>query len=131
VKPYQVIGWSMAQTSAITAVVGTNIWHGLRPKTSALPAINYYELPGVRRYGMETQPYSIQCRAATAGTARDLARLIVDLFSGTSGTGIQGVQSTFTIARGSLRADQGLIPEEDAYNAPVDIQIVYSVDAVS
>ena len=132
-KPYQVLGYAMLQTTAITAITSTRVYHGLRPQGTDVPCINYFELPGTRRFGVETQPYSINCRAATAAAARDLARHVVDLFAGEDGTGIYGTQSTFTILRGSLSQDQGLIPEpEDSiFNAPVDITIVYGVDTVT
>ena len=82
---------------------------------------------------MESQPYSINCRAATPGGARDLARQVVTAFAGTSGTGMTGTQNGFDISRASLRNDVGLIPEptENVYNAPVDVLIVYAVDTVS
>lgn len=132
-KPYQVIGWSLLQTSAITAITSTRVYHGLRPEGTVVPAINFFELPGSRFYGVERQSYSINCRATTASVARNLARLVTDLFAGTAGTGIYGVQNGFTIDRGSLVQDQGLIPEpEDGiFNAPVDIAIVYGVGTVS
>lgn len=133
-KPYQVMGWSMLQSSAITAIVSTRVYHGLRPDGDTLPAINYFDLAGgARRQGYETQDFSVNCRAATAGAARNLARLVVNLFAGTDGNGVHGNQNGFSIARASLRNDNGLIPEPDTetFNAPVDITLVYGVTAVS
>ena len=137
-KPYQFVGYMMINASAITALATTNnIIHGLRPQSSALsalPAINFYELGnGTRQYGIETQPFSINCRAVTPAAARDLARVVVDTFHGTTSTGMYGVVNEFDVARVSLRADQGLIPEPDnaAYNAPVDIQLIYPSSTVS
>jgi hypothetical protein len=133
-KPHQTIGWTLLQTSSITAIVGSKINHGLRPVGTAVPSINYYELGGYsRRNGIESAVFSINCRADTADAARNLARLVLDTFHGTSGTGVQGYQSTFTVARSSLENDGGLIPEpEDGiYNAPIDIRIVYPVSTVS
>ncbi len=134
-KPYQVIGWTLLQTSAVTAITSTRIYHGLRPDGTVTPSINYYQVGGAtRQNGMEAVTYSINCRTTGAGTARDLARVVVDLFHGSSSTGIYGYQnSSFEISRASMEMDAGLIPEtEDGiFNAPVDIMIVYPSSTVS
>jgi len=133
-KPYQAIGWTLLNTTSITTIVGSKVNHGLRPVGTAVPSINYYELGGVgRANGFESAVYSINCRAASAGSARDLARLVLDTFTGSSGTGIYGVQNGFEITRASLSNDVGLIPEpEDGiYNAPIDIRIVYPISTVT
>jgi hypothetical protein len=132
-KPYQAIGKALLDATAITSIVSTRVYHGLRPEGTVTPSINYYELPGVRVRGVESQQYSLNCRAQNAGTARDLARRVVTLFAGADGGGTYGVVGTFGIARASLVQDQGVIPEpEDGiFNAPVDIRIAYSVTAVS
>jgi len=129
----QYVGYAMLQTSAITTVVSQRIYHGMRPEGTAVPSINYYELPGTRTYGYVSQPYSINCRASTAGAARSLANLVINLFSGTSATGIAGTLNGFTVGRCSLRADQGLLPEpeDNIFNAPVEITLVYGLDTVS
>jgi hypothetical protein len=133
-KPYQAVGWTLLNTSAITAIVSTRVYHGLRPQGTTLPAINYFQLAGPGRSdGIETPVFSINCRASNAGAARDLARLVVNLFGGAHGRGTYGTQNGFDIARASLRQDQGLIPEPDdnVFNSPVDVQLVYAVDTVS
>lgn len=132
-KPYEAIGYDLLQASAITAIVGTRVYHGLRPEGTQKPSINYYEVEGRRTNGIESVGYSIQCRAATAGAAKDLARLVVNLFAGTDGNGTYGAVSTFSVMRSSLVQEQGVIPETDdhIFNAPVDIQIVYGVSTVS
>lgn len=133
-KPYQAIGWSLLQTSAITNIVSTRVYHGLRPAGTDVPCINYYEMPGgLRQNGTESTPYSINCRASSSGAARDLARLVLDLFTGSDGRGVYGTQNGFDIARASFRADNGAIPEveDNIFNAPVDITLVNTVDTVS
>ena len=132
-KPYQMVGWSMLQTTAITAITSTRIYHGLRPAGTVTPCINYFETGGTQRNGLESYQFSINCRAGTAGAARDLARLVTEVFNGTSGTGVYGVQNGFDIARSSLQNDNGLIPEveEDVFNAPVDFTLVYPISTVS
>jgi hypothetical protein len=141
VKPYQTIGWSLINCSAVTAFTTANrITHGMRPQTSslsALPAINYYEMPGGRKNGIGSTTFSINCRAVTADTAINLAEKVIDLFDGSSGTGIYGDSGTagnlFSAARVSLRNNNGLIPEPDSscYNVPVDILLTYPLDTVS
>jgi hypothetical protein len=136
-KPYQFVGYTLNQTTAVTAITSTRIYHGDLPNVTTLsamlPCINYYELSNVVRRGTESQSYSINCRAATPAGARDLARAVVDLFNGTSGTGIYGTMNGFSIGRASLRQDQGLLSEPDGgvYNAPVDVLLVYTSDTVS
>ena len=133
-KPYQAVGYKMLQATSVTSIVSTRVYHGLRPAGDTLPAINYFELGGgTRTFGIEYQPFSINCRAATAGAARNLARAVVTLFAGDDGTGTYGTQNGFSVARASLGADQGLVPEpeEGVYNAPVDITLVYDVDTIS
>jgi hypothetical protein len=137
---YQFVGYSMIQASAITSIVGAStqsrIAHGTRPQSSALsylPSINYYELAGNRKNGLEYQSFSINCRAITADTAMNLAKKVVDLFDGTSGSGIYGTMNNFTVSRVALRNLNGLIPEPDSecFNVPVDILLTYSVNTVT
>lgn len=133
-KPYQTIGWTLLNTTAITAIVGTRVNHGLRPVGTATPCLNYYEVGPVSRFnGMESVTYSINCRAGSAGAARDLARLVTNVFHGADSAGTHGEQNNFQISRASLSNDGGLIPEpeDNIFNAPVDIIIVYPTDTVS
>jgi hypothetical protein len=132
-KPYQCFGYSILQTTAISAIVGTRVNHGLRPTGSTLPSINYYEVNSRRTWGFESVDYSINCRAKTAGASRDLARLVLNLFTGSSSTGIYGTINSFDISRASLKNDAGLIPEteDDIFNSPVDITIVYPSSTVN
>lgn len=128
------LAMSLSQATALTAIVGTRIYHGLRPTASVVPCINFFEVAGgQRKDGFETTTFTFNCRATTAQTALQTARLIVDLFHGTSGRGTQGYQTGFEMTRMSLRQMQGLIPEtsDNLYNAPVDILIVYPSSSVT
>lgn len=134
--PSQVLGWTMLQTTSITSITSTRVWDGDRPENDTLPSINYYEIAGgTRSFGIESIPYSINCRAVTKETAILLARKVVDLFHGTSSTGIYAYQnSSFEISRCSLKWLHGAIHEEEEgsiWNAPVDIQLVYPTNTVS
>lgn len=138
-SPSELVGFTLNQTSAVTVFTSARIYHGLRPQTTEVPSINFFQLGGATwRYGVEVVTFSMNCRAATAETARDLARAVVTAFHGSAGTGLHGTQTVtsgnaFDVARSSLRADQGLIPEptDAMYNAPVDIQVVYQTSTVS
>lgn len=132
--PAQMVGYTLAQTSAITAIVSTRIYHAMRPTGSVTPCINYFEMAGgQRQYGMERVTYSINCRAVTAATALQIARLVTDLFHGTDSNGTYGYQNGFAISKASLRQSQGLIPEtaDGLYNAPVDFLFVYPTASVT
>ena len=140
-QPHQAVGWALLNASAVTAFCGTRIHHGKRPEASsesALPSINFYEMAGgTRSKGIGALPFSISCRAVTAGTAYALAERVIETFNGSSGSGMYGLSgsagSTFDVARVSLRNPQGLIPEPDShcYNAPVDILLIYPLETVS
>jgi hypothetical protein len=131
--PNQLIGYCMAQTSAVTNIVSTRIYGGTRLPSSVVPAINYFQLSSQRKNGFEYTSFTINCRAVTAETALSLARTVTDLFHGTSSTGIYGNMNNFEITRASLRQTQGLIPEtsDNLFNAPVDIFVVYPSSSVS
>jgi len=132
--PDQMFGTSLRQVAAITAICSTRIYHGMRPTSSTVPCINFFRMSGgTRRAGFESATFSVNCRATTAATALQLARLVTDLFHGTSGLGTYGHQTGFEITRASLRQEQGLIPEteDNLYNAPVDIQIVFPTSSVT
>lgn len=137
--PSQAIGYSLNQTTVITAIVGTRIFAGNRISagtagTIILPAINYFDLPGgTRNNGIESVTYSINCRAKDKATADQLARLVTDLFHGTASTGIYGTMNNFSVARASLKNLQGSVYEsaEQCYNCPVDIQFIYASSTIS
>lgn len=134
-KAPAMIGYTLLNTTSITAITSTRINHGLRPIGTIVPSINYYELGGgTRQNGMISQSFTINCRASTATVARNLAELVIDTFHGSSGTGVYGWQnSSFEISRASMQNDGGLIPEpeDNIYNAPIDIRVVYPVSTVS
>ena len=128
-QPHEAVGYLMLNEASVTTLTSTRIYHGLRPKGTAAPCINFFELGGGDRFqGMERQSFSINCRAKSATVARQLASLVTDLFEGTQGEGIYGdVNASFEVSRSYLRADNGLIPETEdrIFNAPVDITILY------
>jgi hypothetical protein len=128
--PSQAIASILNSVTAISAIVSGRIYNGSRPSTTVVPSINYYEMAGGQnRYSFQRIGYSINCRATTAETALQLAKLVDETFNGTSGTGMYGYASNisvFGITRTYTERRQGLIPEPDegVYNAPVDIFII-------
>ena len=130
----QCVGAILNSVTAISVLTAGRIYNGQRPVTTTVPCINYFEMAGGQRYrGFERVSYSINCRATTAETALQLARLVDDLFNGTQGMGVYGNMTNFEISRASTKQRQGLIPEpEDAiYNCPVDIFVVYPSSSVT
>jgi len=130
----QALGWSMIQASTVTVLVSTaNIYHGLRPKSTAVPAINYYEGELRRFSGMESQDFVINNRDVTAAGAQAIARVVTDLFHGSASTGIYASQNGFDIARSFLDTGTGSIPEteDEIYNAPLRITLIYPSSTVS
>ncbi len=130
----QALGWSMIQASTVTVLVSTaNIYHGLRPKSTDVPAINYFEGTLRRFSGMESQDFVINNRDVTAAGALAIARVVTDLFHGSASTGIYASQNGFDIARAFLDTGTGVIPEteDEIYNAPIRITVIYSSSTVS
>jgi hypothetical protein len=126
-KPDQFIGWTLLNTSAITAITSTRVTYGLRPIGSILPALNFSDVGGLSRFdGVSSAVFSINCRATTARAARDLADIVITLFTGSEARGTTGDGNTFAAGRVSLVNDGGLIPEPDdtCFNVPIDIRVV-------
>jgi hypothetical protein len=130
----QAVGWSMIQTTALTALVSTaNIYHGLRPVGTEVPQINYYEGELVRWQGMENQEFTINCRDKTPALAMAISRQVTEIFHGSASTGIYATQNGFDISRAFLDTAVGLLPEteDNLYNAPVIITLIYPSSTVS
>jgi hypothetical protein len=125
-RPDQFIGWTLLQSTAVTGITSTRVWYGLRPNGDTLPAINFYDVGGPGRFnGLNRPVFSINCRAATAGAARALADTVLSLFIGDDGK--YGDGNGFAAARVSLVNDGGLIPEDDAYNVPIDVRVISTI----
>ena len=122
------VGYELLNNTDITDVVGTHIYHGLRPE-SGDPCINYFEV-GYELLGgdqFEQATYQISCRASTPGVAQDLARKICVLFQGTKGT-----VNNFDVQMGTVENKLLLSePDTDLYHVPVDIRFLYSENIVS
>jgi hypothetical protein len=133
-KPYAAVLALLKATTAVTAIVGRRVYHAYVPKSATMDNIAFFEIGLPRRFtGIESQDYQIGCRGTTLARTMDLARVVVDLFHGTSSTGIYGTQGTFSIGRAFQSAPVPLIPEPrgSMYNAPVQITMVYPSSTVS
>ena len=133
-KPHEAIKALMLATSAVKTKSGNRIFHGLKPRSPTLPNIAFFENGGPLRFnGMEGQEYTINCRAATFDKALDLSRVVVDLFHGSSSTGIYGTISGFDISRAFQAAPPAVIPESkgSVYNVPVTVSIIYPSSTVT
>lgn len=127
-RPDQFVGWTLLQTSAVTSIVGSagNVYYGMRKIGSPMPSINFYDNNGLRGRGLNSPIFSLNCRATTASATRNLADLVLNLFDGSSGTGVYGTNNNFDAFRCSYVRDSGLIPEPDnsGYNITIDIRII-------
>jgi len=106
----------------------------MRPEGTDVPCINFFSMPGGgRKDGMDSQYYSINCRAVTSTTARNLANIVIDAFHGPDGRGMKGDVSGFSIISSSLQIGGGLIfePDGETYNSPVDIKVIYPTSTVT
>ena len=126
----QLVGYTLAQTSAITAIISTRIYHGTRPDGSVLPAINYFSLDDLPNVGTISEVYTINNRAADSETSKRIARIVQKTFVGSSFAGQYGVMNGFNVSRVSLANPSRTIPEttERCFNTTVDIRLVYHAD---
>ena len=125
---FEAIGTKLLGASAITNVVSTRVYHGLRPEGEA-PCINYFEVGYVPMHNgvVESPRYQISCRASTPKVVQNLAREVTVLFHN-----FQGSVSGFDIQRVTVEG-RLLLPEPDTnlYHVPVDVRFVYNEATVS
>jgi hypothetical protein len=131
--PDQAIAFTLLNTTAISALVSTRVYYGLRPTTDELPSINFYDIAHGRINGIDNPIFSINCRGVTARAARDLGTLVLITLAGTQGQGgygtvINGVNE-LDLYRVSLMNDYGLIPEpeDNCYNCPIDVRVISEI----
>ena len=125
---YEAIGYALLNESAITDVVGSRIYHGIRPEGDA-PCINYFEVGYIPLHNgvVESPRYQISCRAADPKVAQELARTVCTVFHNYRGS-VDG----FAIDMGTIE-DKRMLPEPNTnlYHVPVDVRFVYSELTVS
>lgn len=125
---YQAIGYRLLNETGITDIVGTRVYHGMRPEGGA-PCINYFEVGYVLLHNgvLESPRYQISCRAETPGDVQDLARKVCVLFHN-----FQGVIDSFDVQRTTVEG-KFLLPEPDTnlYHVAVDVRFVYNESTVN
>ena len=130
--PHEFIGYTLLNTAAVTALTSI-ISHGKRPSQTGTPCVNFYEVDSTELNGMGTTRFSMNCRDKSPSGAMALAKVVIQTFNGSSGTGIRGTNNGFDVASSFLESQPGLTPEpeDELYNAPVDVLITYDLDTVS
>jgi len=120
---WEMIGTKLLAASAVTAIVGANVFHGDKPAGLGLPTVNYFEVSNglVGQGVVEIAHYQISCRAETPGGAQDLAHAVAVVFHNMKET-----VSTFDVNAGSV-LDKFLMkePDTDTYHVPVDIRLAF------
>jgi hypothetical protein len=81
-KVWEAIGTKLLAATAITDIVGANVYHGDKPQGKGFPTVNYFEVShNIFAEGeFESVRYQISCRAATAETAMLLGYEVGNLF---------------------------------------------------
>ena len=125
---FEAIGTRLLATEAITDIVGTRVYHGMRPEGDA-PCINYFEVGYVPLHNgvVEAPRYQISCRASTPGATQDLAREVCVLFHNFHGT-IDDFDVQRTTVESKILLPE---PETNLYHAPVDVRFVFNSSTVS
>ena len=128
---WEAVGYKLRNNSEITAIVGTHIYHGLRPQAGA-PCINYFEVSYTPLHNgvLEVPHYQISCRASSPGVVQDLARKVCTLFHNLQGP--IGSSSVFYLQKATVE-NKILLSEPDTnlYHVPVDIFFVFSEATVN
>lgn len=130
----QMIGYTLKQSTALSVITSTRIYHGMRPESTVTPCVNYFRSSGGSRVsGFDRVVFSLNCRASTAILALSMAKIITDIFQGSSGRGMYGSINGFEVTRSMTGTDQGLVFEDTdkIYNAPVDVQIFHPTSSVT
>jgi len=126
---WEAIGDELLDSTDITGIVGTKVYHGERPAGSA-PCINYFEVSYVllAYSSIEAPRYQISCRASTPGVVQDLARKVCVLFQNMK----KCVDSTFDIQMATIE-NKFLLKEPDTnlWHVPIDIRFIYNESIVS
>jgi len=126
---WEAIAVKLAATSAVTNLVGANIYHGMRPpKDTGNYSINYFRSASTNiildtRGVVENPVYQISCRAKTASNAQELAYVVK--------TTLQNLEAVigngFDINLANIFSVGGLIEEEDGewYHVPLSVRFIY------
>ena len=119
-------------TAGVTALVGTRVYPGARTQGSALPALVFNRISGVRDYTMTQASGLVESRvmvdvwAASYGAAKTLARAARAALSGISGT-FSGIEIQGVFLDGERDSFEGEAPKR-LFRVSMDFK-VWAVEA--
>ena len=124
-KVWEAVGNRLLSATAVTNVVGANVYHGDKPQNKKYPSINYFQISqNILAFGeIESIRFQISCRAATAETAMSLGYAVENVFHNMQET----INSAFDVSNGTV-IDMTLIKESgtNVYHVPVDIRLTFN-----
>lgn len=120
------VGYRLFTYAAVSALVGSRIYHGQIPETqSTLPVINYFRVsnePIINGWA-ERARYQISCRDNSPGDCETLAFAVFDAFNNLEETTING----FDIDDSEIITQSMLIEENGIYHIPIDVYLSYKI----
>ncbi len=123
-KVWEAIGNRLLSGTAVTAIVGANVYHGEKPQNKKWPSINYFQVSqNILAFGeAESIRYQISCRAVTPEAAMDLGYAVENLFHNMQ----EVINSEFDVNNGTV-VNMLMIkePDTDVFHVPVDIRLSF------
>lgn len=123
-KVWEAIGNRLLSATAVTVIVGANVYHGDKPQNKNYPTVNYFQVSqNILAFGvMESPRFQISCRAETPEEAMDLGQAVGVLFHNMQ----EVINSEFDVNNGTV-INTALIKEPDTnvYHVPVDIRLSF------
>ncbi len=124
-KVWEAIGSRLLSATAVTAIVGANVYHGDKPQNKKYPTVNYFQVSqNILAFGVvESIRFQISCRAGTAETAALLGYEVGNVFHNMQET----INSEFDVDNGTV-INSALIkePNTNVYHVPVDIRLSFN-----
>ena len=123
-KVWEAVGNVLLAGTAVTDIVGANVYHGDKPQNKKYPTVNYFQVSqNILADGVaESIRFQISCRAETPETAMDLGQAVGVLFHNMQ----EVINSEFDVNNGTV-INMALIKEPDTnvYHVPVDIRLSF------
>ena len=123
-KVWEAVGNRLLSATAVTAIVGANVYHGDKPQNKKYPTVNYFQVSqNILAFGVvESIRFQISCRAATAETAALLGYEVENVFHNME----EVINSEFDVNNGTV-INMALIkePDTEVYHVPVDIRLSF------
>ncbi len=123
-KVWEAVGNVLLAGTAVTDIVGLNVYHGDKPQNKKYPTVNYFQVSqNILAFGeAESVRFQISCRAETPEEAMDLGQAVGVLFHNMQ----EVINSEFDVNNGTV-INTALIkePDTDVYHVPVDIRLSF------